>query len=105
MVNFSYDTATYARSRTGIKKVCSDLQADIKRAGEKITGSEYTKFVGIVRKYWAGADAEKFIESFKRDVHSAKDRMKKISDSVESAFVSDYNQFRLMQHNNANNIK
>ena len=105
MADFVFENATYARSKTGLNKLISNLQGDISRARKKVKGSEYTRFINTVRKNWSGVDADKFIASFKKDVDSASAAMGKYSKQIETTLRNDHAQFAKMQNRNASSIK
>ncbi len=105
MAEFSFDAATYARSASGLNRLISNLQGDIKRAGSKITGSEYNKFINTVKRNWSGADADRFLARFKSDVKNCKTSLDKYSKQIASTLRNDQAQFSKMQSRNANMIK
>ena len=103
-VTFNYSGATYGRSAAGLQKLTSNLQGDVKRACEAMSGSEYNKFINMVRKNWSGVDAEAFIKKFKADVEAAKKKIKANSSKIEATLLNDNKAFRKMQRTNINKI-
>ena len=105
MNGFSINDATYARSRAGLNLLINNLQGDFKKAGEKLTGSEYNVVINTIRKNWSGDDADKFIASFKRDVQEAKVKIQKYGIKIERTLRNDYDNFIHMQTMNSGDIR
>ena len=102
--NFNYSGATYARSNAGMKKLIANLQGDIKKACDAMSGTEYNKFINQVRRNWSGVDADAFIKDFKKDIETAKKSIKAYSSQIQSTIERDNYSFRKMQKSNISKL-
>lgn len=102
--SFNYSGATYARSNLGMRKLIANLQGDIKKACDAMSGKEYDNFIKQVRKNWSGVDADAFIKDFKKDIETAKKSIKTYSSKIQSTIERDNSAFRKMQKANVSKL-
>ena len=95
---------TYGRNVDGRKKLVSDLSNDIDKAAKKMTGESLKNVKDVVKKYWSGADANKFISELESKAKNAANKCKKYKEIVESNLTTDAKSFTSFQDKNANDI-
>ncbi len=99
--SFSYGTATYGRSAAGLKTLSNNLQTNVTKACNALSGKDYTTFVNTVKKNWSGADANAFLKSFQSDVNRIQQKIKDLSKKIDTTLTNDSSAFVKMQSTNA----
>ena len=86
--------AEFARSKTGQSKLITEYKNDVKKI-KKTTenGKAYQELVKTVKKYWAGADADKFLKNVANYRNNIKQTATNAERVLEQAINADYNQF------------
>ena len=97
---FNISDATYGRDSAGRKKLLTDLQGDI-AAAIKVLQTEQQTVLGVVDKYWAGADATAFKKDFKKQTDQIASDFKQYSSAIETALSKDTKNFEKMQSQNS----
>ncbi|MCI8588611.1 MAG: hypothetical protein HFG40_03060 [Bacilli bacterium] len=100
MADLTISDATHARSAKGMNVLANDIVADIKLVEKKLFGDEYKNFVNEVKKYWVGADADKFLTNFKKGVDEIQKGFKSWEKIVSTKFEEDKTQFAKFQSSN-----
>lgn len=98
------DVATYGRDAKGRAKLVADLQADLRNAKAAFTGDQLKNIETIVKKYWSGSDAEKFVSELRSKAEEAGKACTKYSNFIESNLKADAQNFESMQASNASII-
>ena len=98
-------SVTYGRSKSGQKKILQNLQSDIDRAINYLNGAEYETMIKTIGKYWAGADADKFISELRAMLTADKALFKSYKQTVQRALDADAKYFASGQSTIANSIK
>lgn len=95
---------TYARSAAGRKKLVNDLKSDIGRAKAAFTGEKLTDVTNVVKRYWKGADADKFCSELSKKAKDAAKACDKYVTTIEASLNADASSFDKMQQTNASSI-
>ena len=104
MAELNMSAATYGRDSVTTKSLVNDLKNDIAHSRKALTGSDYQRVITSVRQYWSGADADKFVNEFKKTVSYIDEQYKKFEGFLDTVFTADMNQFKKMQNVNADQI-
>ena len=95
----SIDQMTYGRDATGRKQLIADITKDLNNA--KSAFGQLTNINNLVKKYWAGADADKFVKELKAKADAAGKSCTKDVTTVTTALDNDNKNFDAMQNKNA----
>lgn len=98
-MSLTMDNAEYARSKAGTDKIKANLDGDIKKIKDALSGTAYTEMVNTFGKYWVGADHDAFVKDVKARVDSIKSSCTKIQNLIDQALTDDYNNFVKNQRN------
>ena len=100
MADLTITDTTYGRSTKGINALKNDILADIKIAKDRLNSDEYNNFIKEIKKYWVGADADKFIANFKSSVNSIRNGFASWEKTIIAKFDEDRTQFEKFQSGN-----
>lgn len=101
MAQLNINSATYGRDTAGAKKLLAELQKKISTSISALKGSAYTDVVNTVKKYWSGADADKFLSEFANEVTELQTSFKRYNEIIQTAMANDAKGFAGMQETNA----
>ena len=99
----SIDNMTYGRDEAGRKKLIADITKDLNDA--KSAFGQINDINTVVKKYWQGADATKYLAQLKEKANAASKSCTKYITTVTNALNSDAKSFAALQDKNASGIK
>ncbi len=91
----SIGSVDYGRSTTGRTQLVTNLKSDLNKA--KSAFKQLTDINNAVKKYWAGADADRFMAQLKTKADAAAKKCDTFKSVVESALATDDKNFRALQ--------
>lgn len=97
---FNMNSATNARSTSGIKALAANYEADIKKVLNAIQGNKYTELKKIIRTYWQGADCDYFIQQLDKTTNDLKNQIAGYTSQITNALNQENTDFRKFQANN-----
>lgn len=91
--------ATYGRSNAGLKSLIAEYEADINTIIKSLDGNAYTELKKEIKKYWQGADCDKFLAKIDEKINDAKSTVQNYRNTITNALNEDNTEFRKMQDN------
>ena len=94
-------TATYGRSAAGLKTLKQNIASNCQRMQDAVSKSnEYTALKNTIKQYWAGVDADDWLDDLDKQISTITTKMKNVSRDAQSLLDQDIKSFKNFQTKN-----